>query len=371
MAKIRKRTWKNKSGIHSCYEITYIIDGKQYRKGGYASKIEAQLDLPNVVLDTSTDIKFELLANEYLERHCELNCKTSTKDLYKSYLKVNLAELKNKVAKQIKKRDLETLIIALKKKGLSNKSINGIVSFVISVLNYGVDNEFLKENPVSKLKKLPLEKKRVCFLNEVQIEVFLQQAKLKTPSYYAFFASAIYTGMRRGELLALEWTDIDFKKGKISINKQIYRGIRQSTKSGKERIIDVPDILLEILIRHKKERTLLSKLVFHNSVGEPIHPYNMEHAYFHPLIRHCNNFLDPENQIEKLRFHDLRHTYATYLLSKGIPVKYVQEQLGHSTARMTLDTYASVMPSVKFGALDLLQQFEKKEQIEHKLNTEN
>ena len=54
----------------------------------------------------------------------------------------------------------------------------------------------------------------------------------------------------------------------------------------------------------------------------------MEHAYFHPLINLCNKILDEDNQIEKLRFHDLRHTYATYLLSKGIPVKYIQKQLG-------------------------------------------
>ncbi len=80
----------------------------------------------------------------------------------------------------------------------------------------------------------------------------------------------------------------------------------------------------------------------------------MESVYFHPLIEKCNKVLDEENHIKKIRFHDLRHTYATYLLSKGIPVKYVQDQLGHSTAKMTLDTYASVMPTVKFGAIDLL-----------------
>ena len=97
----------------------------------------------------------------------------------------------------------------------------------------------------------------------------------------------------------------------------------------------------------------------------------MEKAYFHPLIKECNKYLDEENQIEKLRFHDLRHSYATYLLSNGVPVKYVQEQLGHSTARMTLDTYASVMPSVKFEALNLLENIHKKSKIEHKLSTKN
>ena len=371
MASIRKRIWKNKSGTHTCYEINYVIDGKQYRKSGYKSELEAQLDLHNVVLDNSTEVRFSLLADDYLSRHCELNCKPSTKALYENYLKVNLHDIKRKIAKDIKKRDIETLVLTLKQKGLTNKTINGIITFVQAVLNYGVENDFLKENPVLKFKKLPQVKPPIHFLDENQIKVFLELAKIHTPTYYSFFATAIFTGMRRGELLALEWSDIDFKNAKIKVNKQIYKGIKQSTKTNKSRVIDIPENLLAILQEHKRVTIRLSKLVFHNKDGNPIHPYNMEHAYFHPLVAKCNDYLDADNQIEKLRFHDLRHTYATYLLSKGIPVKYVQEQLGHSTARMTLDTYASVMPSVKFGALDMLKELQKNPGIEHKLNMEN
>lgn len=371
MAKIRKRIWKNKSGKHSCYEITYVIDGKQYRKGGYTSKLEAQLDLPNVIFDSSTDIKFGKLAQEYIARHCELNCKQSTISLYENYLKVNLKDFKQKIAKEIKKRDLENLVLNLKSKSLTNKTINDIVTFVQAVLNYGVEIEYLKENPVAKFKKLPQVKPPIHFLNEKQIEVFIELAKTLPPVYYAFFITALHTGMRRGELLALEWTDIDFRLSKIKINKQIYRGVLQHTKTGKERIIDMSESLSAVLKDYKKQEKILFKLVFHNAEGNPLHPYNMEKAYFHPLIHECNKQLDVENQIKKLRFHDLRHTYATYLLSNGVPVKYVQEQLGHSTARMTLDTYASVMPSVKFEALNLLKNLHKKSEIEHKLSTKN
>lgn len=371
MASIRKRTWKNKSGTHICYEINYVIDGKQYRKSGYKSLIEAQLDLPNVIFDSSTDIKFGKLAQEYIARHCELNCKQSTISLYENYLKVNLKDFKQKIAKEIKKRDLENLVLNLKSKSLTNKTINDIVTFVQAVLNYGVEIEYLKENPVAKFKKLPQVKPTVHFLNEIQIKVFLKRAKEYSTMYYSFFATALFTGMRRGELLGLEWSDIDFKRGKISVNKQIYKGVKQSTKTNKERIIDISENLLEILKEYKRKNTTFSKLVFHNKSGGPLHPYNMEQWYFHPLIRRCNEILDEENQIKRLRFHDLRHTYATYLLSNGVPVKYVQEQLGHATARMTLDTYASVMPSVKFEALDLLKKLQKNEVIEHKLSTKD
>ena len=368
MAGIRKRTWKNKSGVHTCYEITFVVDGKLYRKSGYKSKTDAQIDMKNIVVDINTDISFGLLAEDYISRHCEINCKPSTKLLYKSYLKCNLKDLRGKLARDIKRRDIETVVLKMKQKGLINRSINERVSFVKAVLNYGVEHEFLSANPITKFKKLPNVKPPIHFLTELQILTFLDLAKKFTPRYYAFFATAVYTGMRRGELIALEWSDIDFKNNRIKVNKQIYKGVKLPTKTNRERIIDIPDTLIEILKEHKKQDNISCKLVFHNN-GEPIFPYTMTKIYFHPLIKKCNEVLDEENQIEKIRFHDLRHTYATYLLSNGIPVKYVQNQLGHTTAKMTLDTYAGVMPTVKFGALELLNNIQNRNKIEHDLST--
>lgn len=363
MAKIRKRVWHNKSGKHTCYEISYVIDGKQYRKGGYETLLDAQVDLPNVIVDTNNNTKFGVISDSYLNRHCELNCKKSTKDLYKNYINVHLQDFKRKIAKEINKRDFENLVLTLKTKGLSNKTINDIVSLVISIMNYGVDLGYLKTNPVPKFKTLPRVKPELNFLDETQQKVFLEQAKQCPEMYYAFFYTALKTGLRRGELLALEWTDIDFKNSKIWVNKQIYRGVTQTTKTGKERYIDMPESLIQVLKEHKRQG-VLSKYVFHTK-GKPLHPYNMEETYFKPLLKRCNEVLSEENQIHKLRFHDLRHSFASYLLSRGVPVKYVQERLGHSTARMTLDTYAKVMPSVKFGALELLDKIENMPQIEH------
>lgn len=266
-------------------------------------------------------------------------------------------------------KGLQQIFIGLGRSTIDDWAKNGIITFIKAMLNYAVDNEFLSQNPILRLKTLPQVKPTIHFLNEKQIEGFLQQVETCPQTYKAFFYTAIYTGMRRGELLALEWSDIDFKQNKIRVNKQIYRGITQTTKTSKERFIDMPESLKDVLVEHKKQG-ILSKYVFHHN-GKPLHPWNMEETYFKPLLKRCNEILDEENQIEKLRFHDLRHSYATYLLSKGIPVKYVQKQLGHSKATMTLDTYADVMPSVKFGALDLLNKMKNNEQIEHKLSTKN
>jgi integrase len=351
MAGINKKTWKTKNGIKYYYEITYYENGKQKKKGGYKSKLEAQIALKDVVTERNTEITLNKLSQQYLERHCTLNCKNSTITLYESYLKTIEPLLRLK-AKDITKRHIENLILELKTRDMSNKSINGIVTFIQAILNYAVDNELISNNPIIRLKKLPQIKPPINFLNESQIDIFLQQAETCPQTYKAFFYTAIFTGMRRGELLALEWSDIDFKQNKIRVNKQIYRGITQTTKTGKERYIDMSERLKDVLIEHKQQG-ILSKYVFHIN-GKPLHPWNMEETYFKPLLKRCNQFLDAENQIIKLKFHDLRHTYATYLLSKNIPIKYVQQQLGHSTARMTLDTYANILPTIKNDAMDIL-----------------
>lgn len=369
MAGIRRRTWKNKSGKHTSYEITWVSGGKQYRKSGYESLIDAQIDLANVITGDNSNIRFEALAENYLSKHCELNCKETTRILYRNYIKVHLSEFKKRVARNITKSDILNLILEIKNKGLTNKTINGITTFIIAVLNYSVEMDLLKGYQVPKIKKLVQIKPKINFLDEIQMKIFLEEAE--KDRFYEFFATAIYTGMRRGELLALEWSDIDFKNSRIKVNKQLYKGIAQPTKTNKERIIDIPSNLLEILKKHKQKCNILTKYVFHGLKGQPIHPYYMEEKHFHPIIEACNKKLDEENQIKNFRFHDLRHTYATYLLSMSIPVKYVQKQLGHASAKMTLDVYADVMPSVKFGALDMLNNLQKNEQIEHKLSTKN
>lgn len=366
MAKIRKRTWKNKSGKHCCYEITYTIDGKQYRRSGYKTLIEAQLDLPNVVFDRSTDIKFSTLVNAFITRHCELKCKQSTIDLYNRYIKAHFQYLMPRVARDITHKDIENLIFLLKKKNLCNVSINKLIQLLRVIFNYGIENKLISTSPILKSDKLKEEKKEINVLDEKQIQNFLEAAKTKNLKTYAILTTALYTGIRRGELLALEWSDIDFKNSRIKINKQVYKHERSTTKNNKSRLVDIPNNLIEILQEYKKQQTIMSKIVFCNSAGKYMNPSLLERNYFYATLKLLNKNLPEDEQI-KIRFHDLRHTYATVLLSNGVPIKYVQEQLGHSSAKMTLDVYASYMPSVKFEALNILNKLQtNRAQIEHK-----
>lgn len=368
MAGIRKRTWKNKSGKHTCYEINYTIDGKQYRKSGYKTLLEAQLDLPNIVFDYSTDIRFSTLVNAFLSRHCELKCKQSTTDLYDRNIKAHFQTLMPRIVREITHKDIENLIFYLKRKGLGNVSINKLIQLLRVIFNYGIENKYISKSPILKSDKLKEEKKDINVLDEKQIENFLEAAKSKNIKVYALLATALYTGIRRGELLALEWSDIDFKNSRIKINKQVYKHDKATTKNNKSRLVDIPNILINILLEYKKQQIIMSKIVFCNSSGKYMNPSLLERNYFYATLKLLNKKLPEDEQIQ-IRFHDLRHTYATILLSKGVPIKYVQEQLGHTSAKMTLDVYASYMPSVKFEALNILDNLHNPEtnraQIEH------
>ena len=365
MAGIRKRSWKDSKGkLKYCYEITYYINGELKRKSGYKTRQEAQAALPDVTNSFNTNITFKELTDEYMEKHCKIHCKKTTYSLYNSYLKVNLVKLKNKRIKDFSLRDFNNLIFEFKTQNLSNKTINNIIIYLKSIFNYAIDNEMISKNPISKIKKLPSEKKKINFLTEDQVLVFLKTAKIVTPDYYVLFYTAIHTGMRRGELLGLEWQDIDFNKNEISINKQWYQSEVSTTKTtNSTRIIKIPNSLTELLREHKRKRKNLSRIVFCNSKGQHLHTWNMTERYFKKVLRK----MQEDSRIytlnlDSLKFHDLRHTYASLMLSKGAPIKFVQEQMGHSSSKVTLDIYNHIMPKESEYARNILENIHKYEQ---------
>ena len=115
MAGIRKREWKSKTGVKkNCWEITYYLNGKLVRKSGFKTRLEAQNALPAVTKGYDSNVIIEDLAFDYLNRHCALHCKESTREIYQYYLKVNLKEIKKKKAKDLIKLDFDNLIFKWK-----------------------------------------------------------------------------------------------------------------------------------------------------------------------------------------------------------------------------------------------------------------
>ena len=158
--------------------------------------------------------------------------------------------------------------------------------------------------------------------------------------------------MRIGELLALEWSDIDFCNKKISINKQVMNNTVTSPKTNSScRIIDIPDSVVDILLELKKESKVLGKVVFCGNTHKYMKRNSFIKNWFKKVMKSLNH--------EDFSFHSLRHTYATFLLSRGVPIKYVQEQLGHSNAEILLRVYSHVLPSASIMAMEVLNTSQK------------
>jgi integrase len=184
---------------------------------------------------------------------------------------------------------------------------------------------------------------------------FLEAAK--ETRYHALFMLALSTGMRRGELLALRWQDVDMDRGVVRIQQAVVRAhgtltvSEPKTARGRRQIALTPQAI-QALRQHRSqqaaERLHLGPvwrdhgLLFCSTVGTFLDPAHLTTRVFQPLLRRAT--------LPHMRFHDLRHTAATLLLAEGVHAKVVSEMLGHATIGLTLDLYSHVLPDMQSAA---------------------
>ena len=260
----------------------------------------------------------------------------------------------NKKAKNITKRDIDLLVLSWKQSGMKNKSINNLTGFVYSVFKHGIWNKWLKENPMEDIRKLPKEKKIPRFLDDEEIQKYFEIiAKFPFKIYVALWL-LIETGIRISEFTAIEWSDFNFNKPSLSINKQYYKGRLTTPKTyTSTRIIDISRSLVEALLQLKRESVVLSKIVFCGRTGGYMNQEKFIKNWFKKAMTELGK---PEYNI-----HSLRHTHATFLLQNGVPINYVSERLGHSTPQTTLNVYSHVMPKITNQAMNLFENLKKEQ----------
>jgi integrase len=184
---------------------------------------------------------------------------------------------------------------------------------------------------------------------------FLEAAK-DTP-YYALFYLALFTGMRRSELLALRWQDIDFILSQVYVNRSLHQlkdgsFVFRSPKTAKgRRLVSLPPSAVTMLGNHKKQQFAIclalgriltdDDLIFSHRDGKPLRPNTITRAW---------SILAAHAGLNVIRFHDARHTHASFMLKQGVHPKIVQERLGHASIQITLDTYSHVTPSLQQAA---------------------
>lgn len=243
--------------------------------------------------------------------------------------------------------------------GLAPRTVQIIHTALAKALKEAVRRNLVITAATNDVKRPRVEKREMRTLDNAQVLALLRTAR--GDPYEALYTLAVSTGLRRGELLGLEWKDVDFDRGVLSVRRSVSANGKtvKPTKTGRGRTLRLtPDALAALVLhrtRQQEHRAMMGAswteqgLVFPSLVGTAINADNFVKRSFKPLLR--------EAGLPEIRFHDLRHTFATLLLPRPeVPSKVVQEMLGHSSITMTLDTYSHVLPEMQGAAADAMQE---------------
>ena len=227
-----------------------------------------------------------------------------------------------------------------KPKGLAPKTVRNIHQIISSALKLAVEQRLIARNPADGCALPKAERKEMQTLPVEQLTSFLREAK--DSGVFALYYIDLTTGLRRGELLGLKWSDIDLEKGDLRVQRQIGRidgkiiEMPLKTKNAYRTLPLSADAIS--VLKMQKCKVGNSEWVFPSPTGGPMSPDSVLHMLQRVLKR---------AGLPKVRFHDLRHTFATLALQNGVDIKTVSGMLGHFSAGFTLDTYAHVTTSAK------------------------
>jgi len=284
---------------------------------------------------------------------------------YESHLRLHILP---KVAKMrlatFARSDVAALLKQAEDAGASNRLLRAIYTVLNQAFGYAQDEELISINPCARIKRPTCVSARIRPLSKEQCDRLLDAAK--GSRIEALLIVALQTGLRQGEILALQWSDLS--GATLAIRRQV-RDIRgkaeivNRTKSGKDRQVHLSVHALGALQNHRRlmhaerqqriafglpivENNL--DLIFTNTRGGLIEKRNFTRREFLPIVEKAG--------LPPMRFHDLRHSCATLLFQSNIHPKIVSEMLGHSSISMTLDTYSASIPSLGIVVADTMDR---------------
>ena len=345
----------------------YTGDGKRitYKKTIQAkNKTEAQKELALFITEIQTGqalsakkMRLRDYAEFWINNYAIPNLSPKTYERYKSMLKARiLPYLGNMYLDKIQPMQLMYLYQELsectytRKKEthkLSSKTILEHHRLLHSMLQQAVYWQMIPYNPASRVRPPKARKPNINFYDDVQTIALIKALEGEELKFRVIILLTIFTGLRRGEVLGLEWQDIDFKNSSVTVRQasQYVSSIGIYTKDPKtetsNRIISIPESITKLLKEYQrkqlKNRLLLgdkwieTNRLFVQSNGAPMHPDT--------ITKWFRQFLEDKN-LPHITFHGLRHTHATLLISQGLDVRTVSNRLGHAQTSTTLNIYA-------------------------------
>lgn len=295
----------------------------------------------------------------WLHDYCMPSLSPRTVELYSYMNRVHITPAIGKYTlTELKPQQLQKMYSEKIASGLSPRTVQICHVVIHKALKTAVKINLVSRNVAESVDKPRIQRPEMHPMNEDDLVRFLEVAK--TGSYYALFFTYLFTGMRRSELLAVRWSDVDLFGMQISVfrtmqylNKVKNHISFKDPKSKKSRrLLSLSPANVNVLREHResmdRQRIDLglpalkdNDLVFCHWDGSPLLPDSISHAWV-KLTKRCG--------LKGIRLHDARHTHATIMLKQGVHPKIVQERLGHANIGTTLDIYSHVSPGLQAAA---------------------
>ncbi len=343
-----------------------LANGKRYAFYG-KTKEEVKNQLLDALKNKKDDrpiISGKQTVGQFLAQWLETTKPTvrlSTYTRYEEYVRLHtVPELSKVKLSQLTPHHLQKLYSQKLSAGLSSMSVRHLHAVIHRALAQALRWGMVATNVADATDPPRVERRELHVLTIEQARRLMEAAR--GARFEALYVLALSTGLRQGELLGLHWKEVDLENGYLSVVGTLQRshhGLAISepkTARSRRKVMltqAATNALRQHRIRQMEERLKAgplwedSGLAFPNETGKPMDAGNLLRRDFSPLLKRAG--------LSHIRFHDLRHTAATLLLSQGINPKVIQEMLGHSSITLTLDTYSHVLPTMQREAREAME----------------
>jgi integrase len=349
---------EEREGKTTYYVVYRDTANKQIRKKAGHKKIDADQLQTKVENDLyggtyiKSGVKFGDLKERFIKSH-KKKVRARTMEGYKQRLDYAVSYFGNKEISEITPSNVEDYLDYLEAEGKSPSTSEKYLKVLKLLFNKAVKWELVAKNPALNIDPPLIPKKEMDFLSPEEIELLVDNT---IEEHKCLMIVACYSGIRRGELLGLRWDDVDFNSIRIFIRRTLEPNKRQFLEpktDNSKRAVTVPFFVMDKLKEHQIRQLVdlpenKESLIFPNELGKPMEHRNLIRRIFEPALTRAG--------LRKVRFHDLRHSYAAALISAGENPKWIQKQLGHSSIMVTMDTYGHLLPDIENNASARLEK---------------